>query len=108
MPRFVILHHDWPAPHYDLMLESGGVLRTWRLADPYGSDAEPIGDHRLEYLDYEGPVSGDRGHVQRWDHGTFELHFDTENGFSATFHGEKLIGDFALMRVPRGWTFGEV
>ena len=29
--------------------------------------AEALGDHRLDYLDYEGPVSGDRGLVSRWD-----------------------------------------
>jgi hypothetical protein len=63
MPRFVIL-------------EAEGVLRTWRLAAPLtpGVDipAEPIGAHRLHYLDYEGPVSGNRGSVKRWDWGTFE------------------------------------
>jgi hypothetical protein len=30
-----------------------------------------MGDHRLAYLDYEGPVSNDRGTVTRVDAGTF-------------------------------------
>jgi hypothetical protein len=35
MPRYVILTHDHPFQHWDLMLEDGGVLRTWRLlAEP--------------------------------------------------------------------------
>src|SRR5205807_395991 len=34
MPRFVILEHDHPELHWDLMLEAGPVLRTWRLAAP--------------------------------------------------------------------------
>ena len=75
MPRFVILAHDWPAPHFDLMLEVGGVLKSWRLlAEPMPGvpvPAEPNDDHRLEYLDYEGPVSGGRGVVRRVDWGTF-------------------------------------
>lgn len=77
MPRFVILEHDHPALHWDFMLETGGVLRTWRLESPPVADcdirAEPLPDHRLHYLDYEGPVSGDRGTVIRWDAGKYEF-----------------------------------
>src|SRR5580765_3650553 len=32
MPRYVILAHDHPFPHWDLMLERDASLRTWRLA----------------------------------------------------------------------------
>ncbi len=76
MPRFVILEHDWPERHWDLMLEAGTALRTWRLSAPLapGADvgAQAIGDHRLLYLDFEGPVSGNRGCVKRWDWGEFD------------------------------------
>ena len=69
MPRYVILDHDHPSRHWDFMLESGGVLRTWRLlAEPTAGGpiaAEPLGDHRIAYLDYEGPLSGDRGGSSR-------------------------------------------
>lgn len=75
MPRFVILEHDHPLLHWDLMLEADGVLQTWRLAQApelrREIDAVALGDHRLAYLDYEGPVSGNRGAVQRWDAGEF-------------------------------------
>src|SRR6476619_1195636 len=78
MPRFVILEHDWPTRHWDFLLEAGPELKAWRLlAEPrYETDipAEPNADHRLLYLDYEGPVSGGRGTVTRWDAGTFEWH----------------------------------
>jgi hypothetical protein len=57
------------------MLETGPALRTWRLAAPPSARArvaaEPLADHRLVYLDYEGPVSGNRGTVRRWDAGTY-------------------------------------
>src|SRR5437764_12400592 len=76
MPRFVILEHDWPTRHWDLLLEAGDVLRAWRLLEEpeLGQTirAEPNADHRLMYLDYEGPVSGDRGSVKRWAAGVFQ------------------------------------
>ena len=74
MSRYVILEHDHPSRHWDLMLESGEVLRTWRLAScPVAGAsvaAEAAPDHRRLYLDYEGPISGGRGHVFRWDSGS--------------------------------------
>lgn len=94
--RFVVLEHDHPFLHWDLMLETDGTLRTWRLlAEPVGGDpvpAEPLVDHRIAYLDYEGPVSGDRGHVTRWDHGTYEGHDDGR----FVLHGDRLEGTFAF------------
>ncbi len=75
--RFAILTHDHPFFHWDLLLEAGEVAWTWRLLDdPSGEQApraERIGDHRLLYLDYAGPVSGGRGVVTRWDAGTYEI-----------------------------------
>ena len=69
MPRFVVLEHDHPALHWDLMLEGDGVLRTWRLDAPPEPGktvrATSSFDHRLIYLDYEGPISGGRGCVCR-------------------------------------------
>ena len=87
VPRFVILEHDFPEPHFDLMLEDGDALRTWRLPAMPGIGkilfAPELPRHRLLYLDYEGPVSGDRGSVVRrasgsyntipWPDGTFLL-----------------------------------
>jgi hypothetical protein len=75
MPRFVILEHDQPVLHWDFMLEVGPALRTWRLAEPPQPGrpvrAEEIAPHRLAYVEYEGPVSGGRGRVARWDVGTY-------------------------------------
>lgn len=91
MPRFVILEHDWPSRHYDLMLESGSALRSWRIPKLPVMDvvmnAEPIGDHRLAYLDYEGPVGGNRGHVRRMDAGNYEIILETPNRTVITLDG---------------------
>jgi|SRR6516162_9422757 hypothetical protein len=77
MPCYVILEHDWPTRHWDFMLEVGDVLQTWRLPTAPAANAEisaeKIFDHRLMYLDYEGPISGDRGSVTRWDAGSYEI-----------------------------------
>jgi hypothetical protein len=99
MPRFVILEHDHPYLHWDLMLEAGAVLRTWRLAAaPMPGEsvaAEPLPDHRLMYLDYEGPVSNNRGHVQRWDWGNYEG--DLGGGdIRVTLSGQRLSGEAML------------
>ncbi len=67
--RFVILLHDHPFRHWDLLIEKDDCAETWRLMrKPCLNEpiyAEPIADHRLMYLDYEGPVSGNRGQVTR-------------------------------------------
>lgn len=73
--RFVILKHDHPFLHWDLMLERDGTLATWRLLhEPVLQTwlpAERLPDHRIAYLDYEGPVSGDRGVVSRVISGSY-------------------------------------
>jgi hypothetical protein len=106
MPRYVILRHDHPALHWDLMLEAGGMLRTWRLAAPpepgVSIAAEPIGDHRTLYLDYEGPVSGGRGTVQRWDAGTFTGEVDAPDALTVRLEGQRLRGRLTLGRADSG------
>jgi hypothetical protein len=82
MPRFVVLEHELPADanrgrHWDLMLETDQALTTWAISQPPDTpcdiDALALPDHRLAYLDYEGPVSGNRGTVTRWDRGGYEM-----------------------------------
>jgi len=82
MPRFAILRHH-PGPnstrplHWDVMFEYGDVLRTFVcLGEPTAGQplhVDQIDDHRLDYLDHEGPVSRGRGDVRQWDCGDFEV-----------------------------------
>ena len=78
MPRFVVLEHDYPDVHWDLMLESGEKLEAWSLPPhtlPLGAFrclAKRLPDHRSRYLDYEGEISDGRGSVQRIDAGIFD------------------------------------
>ena len=110
MPRFVILEHDHPYLHWDLMLEVAGVLRTWRLAIPprpgATGEATPLGDHRIAYLDYEGPVSGNRGTVRRWDRGDYSAVEDTPDSLTVVLSGDLLRGRVTLRRVQdQRWEF---
>jgi len=104
--RFVILEHTHQGVHFDLMMEVNGKLRTWRLATPPHPDqqqpAEASFDHRLNYLDYEGPLSGDRGSVCRWDHGTYEGVATDPGTIDVKLQGAKLSGRLLLRQVESG------
>ena len=74
--RYVVLEHDHPHRHWDFMLEADGVLRTLGGSPSPPAEgrivtAERIGDHRLAYLDHDGPVSGGRGTATPWDKGDY-------------------------------------
>ncbi len=110
MPRYVVLEHDHPFLHWDLMLEAGDVLRTWRLADPPRPGPEiaatALGNHRCFYLDYEGPVSGDRGRVVRWDAGCFTWQTDESAHVVVSFQGGCLHGRAVLTQLDEEkWSF---
>jgi hypothetical protein len=100
MPRYVILEHDHPSLHWDFMLEAGERLRTWRLAAPpcagQAVAAAASFDHRLLYLDYEGPVSGDRGRVVQWDRGDYEEVAEEEGRLRVRLRGCRLRGTVTL------------
>ena len=106
MPRFVILEHDHPFPHLDFMIEWGDTLRTWRLsARPTPGvtiAAEAIGDHRKQYLDYEGLVSGGRGRVKRWDAGHFSVESESAVELRLKLSGDHVNGTVELRQVRGG------
>lgn len=111
MPRFAVLSHDHPFPHWDLLLEDEvtGACRTWRLMsalDTSGEiEAEQTFDHRLMYLDYEGPISGDRGTVTGWDRGEFEWRAQWEDLCEVTLTGSRWQGTIRLSRCDKSrWT----
>lgn len=109
MPRFAILTHDHPFLHWDFLLEHGAACRAWRLlACPDSQDeipAEALPDHRLMYLNYEGPVSGDRGTVSAWDAGTFEWLVDREGVLELRLSGRRLNGVVRLAKSDGVWVW---
>jgi hypothetical protein len=110
VPRYVVLEHDHPVLHWDFMIETGDVLRTWRLALPPKPGptiaALSLGEHRRAYLDYEGPVTGNRGTVVRWDAGTYAERCTEAGLVVVVVQGKRLQGR-AVLRQVQGleWSF---
>jgi DNA polymerase Ligase (LigD) len=127
MPRFVLLYHDCPpnymrTSHWDFMLESGGVLRTWALerlprnwqvahfrtavAYPNCALVSPddtvaalqLSDHRLDYLELEGPMSGDRGTVRRVAAGTYRVEHEAPGDWRLVLASDNLAASVRLSR----------
>ena len=94
------------------MLEAGSALRTWALSRAPDELTEQIADelpdHRTAYLDYEGPVSGDRGQVTRWDAGEFHWQVAEPEKVVVELEGKRLRGIATLARDaddPQRWRF---
>lgn len=96
------------------MLEHAGVLWTWQLgADPTAAaapddtiEAVRIADHRLHYLDYEGPISGNRGQVQRVDRGEIQSIAPGADGIELDLAGQHHRGRYRLTRMEDDrWTW---
>lgn len=113
---FVIQEHAAPdGVHWDLMLQMGDVLRTWRLAvhpkliQANTVVAEHIFDHSLRFLTYEGPVQNQTGSVQIVERGTYMLENQAENQLSLYLQGEILKGYYKLTQQnSRNWLFTSV
>ena len=117
MPRYVVLRHECPPgfsreSHWDLMLEMGDSLRTWALPEEPvpGSPqvGEALGNHRLDYLTLEGPLSDDRGSVAQWDAGSYELLHEDDDNLIVRLEGKQLGGRAVLTRQagdPQRWRF---
>lgn len=119
-PVFVIQKHDASHLHYDLRLESEGVMKSWAVPKGPSMDpkvrrlAVPTEDHPMSYNDFEGvipPGNYGAGTVIVWDRGTFRNTKGEDASFSknlkeghATIEldGEKLRGKYALIRTKRG------
>ena len=70
----VLSHGGIDEPHFDFLVETlpGSDLATWRIGNwpVEGSiSATRLRDHRRIYLDYQGELTGHRGHVDRIDSG---------------------------------------
>ena len=104
--RFVILEHRRGDVHWDVMLERGESLRTWAVDEPIAAEAilpaRSLPDHRLAYLDYEGPISGDRGAVRRIAAGTYRPIEWADDRIVLYLDGDQLRGELTLLRTGFG------
>ena len=115
--RFFIQRHSARRLHYDLRLEMDGVLKSWAL--PQGPTLDPemkrlavhVEDHPLDYGNFEGTIPAGNygaGKVTLWDRGTYEWLGEKSpeqqykgGDLKLRFHGQKLVGEFALVRTNR-------
>ncbi|MHC4519256.1 MAG: DNA polymerase ligase N-terminal domain-containing protein [Planctomycetota bacterium] len=111
--RFVVQEHTTAeGVHWDLMLEEGEVLVTFRLEErPEEALRHPVGatkifDHPLRFLSYEGPVQKGAGQVRIVDRGTYRCDEQGEDRWVLTLSGTILRGDFTLARAQGdAWRF---
>jgi len=114
-PVFCIQRHDARRLHYDLRLEIGGTLKSWAV--PEGPTLDPTikrlavmtEDHPMMYATFEGNIPKGNygaGSMMLWDLGEFEVlegkpaEAQLERGdFKFRLHGQKVRGDFALVRL---------
>jgi hypothetical protein len=114
---FVLLEHDAPdGRHWDFMIQMPGAakLTSWRLAaNPLTAGerpiaVEPIGDHRREYLDYQGEISGGRGSVRRVDRGECRIVETSDPFIVLQLHGRFLTGRYRVSLVGAADGFREL
>jgi len=128
---FVIQKHDASRLHYDFRLEMDGVLKSWAV--PKGPSTDPkvkrlammVEDHPFDYRNFEGIIPEGEyggGTVIVWDEGTYEpieeikgkkaqekhlLQQLKSGSVKIKLHGEKLEGEFALVKThgmgENGW-----
>ena len=116
--QYCVQRHHATHLHYDFRLESGGALKSWAV--PKGPTLDPgekrlammVEDHPIEYGGFEGVIPKGNygaGSVMLWDRGTYDLLGEataeeqlTRGDFKFHLNGQKLRGDFALVRMKRG------
>lgn len=122
---FVVQQHAASTLHYDFRLEMDGVLKSWAV--PKGPSLTPsvkrlammVEDHPYDYKDFEGTIAEGNygaGTVIVWDQGTYEPAAEIDGkkarekhllqqleagSVKFRLHGQKLKGEFALVRTKQ-------
>ncbi len=111
--RFVVHEHHASHLHYDFRLELEGVLKSWAV--PKGPPevagvkrlAVQVEDHPVEYIDFHGTIPKGQygaGTVEVWDKGNFVLKERNAKAMKFEMRGEKLKGDYALVKMEgKNW-----
>ena len=106
--RFVIQLHDASNLHYDLRLESEGVLWSWAIpkALPTKMDKARLAirteDHPVKYLTFEGVIPKEEyGGGEMWvmETGTFEWIEKKENKLKFKLNGNKFSASYNLFKT---------
>ncbi|MFZ1038858.1 MAG: DNA polymerase ligase N-terminal domain-containing protein [Candidatus Bathyarchaeia archaeon] len=114
--RFVVQKHDATRLHYDFRLEMDEVLKSWAIPKELPTVpnikrlAVEVEDHPVSYITFEGTIPEGEygaGTVEMWDKGTYTLKSRSNNKIVFTLHGQKLAGDYILVRFKedKNWLF---
>jgi bifunctional non-homologous end joining protein LigD len=108
-PIFVIQEHHSRRLHYDLRLESGGVLKSWAV--PKGIPetgqrhlAVETEDHPMDYANFAGTIPKGQygaGTVIIWDKGYYTTKLWENDKIEVTLDGQRLKGRYVLVRLKR-------
>jgi hypothetical protein len=103
--KFVIHKHTREGQvHWDLMIEWGDKLKTWRLDNPpeklssQKTKATPIFDHDKKFLTYQGPVNNGKGTIEIIDKGNCIIESPDEKELKIYFQGKILNEEFQLVK----------
>ena len=127
MHRSTVLLHTLPngESHFDWLIDQPTIscehrLLSWRCElNPSAIDhpakapllhftGEQLPDHRAIYLEYEGPISGNRGHVQRIAQGDVDTCSQSSKAIEMTIRWEDLLVRYTGERkpeTPSQWEF---
>ena len=86
-----------PTPTFAPAFAAWALEQTWRSSDSILGTR--LKDHRLAYLDYEGPLSDGRGMVARVDHGVVEWLHQSADELEARLVGDAWQGTIRLTRI---------
>jgi DNA ligase D-like protein (predicted 3'-phosphoesterase) len=114
--RFVVQKHDATRLHYDFRLEMDEALKSWAIPKELPTVpnikrlAVEVEDHPVSYITFEGTIPEGEygaGTVEIWDKGTYTLKSRSNNTIVFTLHGQKLAGDYILVRFKedKNWLF---
>jgi bifunctional non-homologous end joining protein LigD len=107
---YVIQEHHARRLHYDLRLESDGVLKSWAVPKgipQIGGErrlAVQTEDHPYGYASFEGTIPKGQygaGTVKIWDKGYFEPKLWEKDKIEFTLNGQTLKGRYVLVRLKK-------
>jgi bifunctional non-homologous end joining protein LigD len=107
---YVIQEHNARRLHWDLRLESGGILKSWAV--PKGIPEETkvrhlaveTEDHPYAYASFEGTIPKGQygaGTVKIWDKGYYKPKVWEKDKIEVKLDGERLHGNYVLVRLKK-------
>jgi len=106
MPIYVIHEHRAKNLHWDLRLESGGVLKSWALPKmPSWTTgvrrlAIQVKDYPKSKAKFQGEIKegSEKGKMKIWDEGNYNYESKSSKKFIFNLQGKVLKGKYCLIK----------